>query len=127
VQRGWQVVFLNPGGGSFTLSARGSRKIHIGLKAGGEFTAADVSAAGTQARIVVSAKINGYIFGGITYQLDPNMKTPPVEVFLGGDSPNDCTETAHHLLECLKLPCGEVKSVCVKKVTLEIELKNRDC
>jgi hypothetical protein len=127
VQRGWQAVLLNPGGGSFTLPARGSREIHIGLKAGGEFTPADVNAAGTQAGIVVSARINGYIFGGITYRLDPNLKTPPIEVLPGGGSPKDCTETAHDLLECLKLPCGEVRSVRVKKVTIEIELKDRDC
>jgi zinc metalloprotease ZmpB len=126
-QRGWQVAFLNPGGGSFTLPARGSRKIHIVLKAGAEFTAADVMAAGKQAGIVVSAKINGYIFGGITYQLDPNLKSPPVEVLPGAGPHKGCTETAHHLLECLKLPCGEVKSVCVKKVTIDIELKNCDC
>jgi hypothetical protein len=126
-QRGWQAAFLNPGGASFTLPSRGSRKIQIGLKAGGEFSAADVVAAGKQAGIVVSAKINGYIFGGITYQLDPNLKTPPGEVPPGGGPHRGCTETAHHLLECLKLPCGDVKSVCVKKVTIDIELKNCDC
>jgi hypothetical protein len=126
-QRGWQAAFLNPGGASFTLPSRGSRKIQIGLKAGGEFSAADVVAAGKQAGIVVSAKINGYIFGGITYQLDPSLKTPPVEVPPGGGPHRGCTETAQHLLECLKLSCGDVKSVCVKKVTIDIELKNCDC
>lgn len=125
-QRGWQIVFLNPGGGSFTLPPRGSREVHIGLKAGVEFTAADVTAAGKQAGIVVNAKINGYIFGGITYELDPNLKTPPLEVLPGGPH-KGCTETAHHLLECLNLPFGEVKSVCIKKVTIDIELKNCDC
>lgn len=126
-QRGWQVVFQNPGGGTFTLPPRGSREIRIGLKAGGQFTPADVIQAGAQAAIVVSAKINGYIFGGITYQIDPNLKTPPVETPQGGGVHKGCTESAHHLLECLHLPCGEVKSVCVKKVTVEIELKNCDC
>ena len=126
-QRGWQVIFHNPGGGSFTLPPRGSRKIRIGLKAGGEFTAAEVTQAGTQAAIVISAKINGYIFGGITYELDPSLKTPPIETPQGGGVHKDCTETAHRLLECLNLPYGEVKSVCIKKVTVDIELKNCDC
>jgi hypothetical protein len=127
VQRGWQVVFLNPGGGSFTLPSRGSREISIGLKAGSDFTAAEVIAAGKQAGIVVRAKTDGYIFGGITYQLDPNLKTPPVETSPGGGPHEGCTEIAEQLLGCLRLPAGEVKSVCVKKVTVEIELKNCDC
>ena len=127
VNRGWQAVFLNPGGASFTLPPRGSREILIGLKAGGEFSPSDVVAAGTQSGIVVSAKIDGYTFGGITYQLDPNLKTPPVEIEPGGGHHKGCTETAKNLLECLKLPCGEVKSVCIKKVTVDIELKNCDC
>jgi len=126
-QRGWQAVLQNPGGGSFTLPPRGSREIQIGLKPGGEFTAADVAQAGAQAGIVVSAKINGYIFGGITYQLDPNLKTPPVETPQGGGGHKGCTESAERLLECLHLPCGDVKSVCVKKVTVDIELKSCDC
>ena len=96
-------------------------------KAGAEFTAGDVTAAGKQAGIVVSAKISGYVFGGITYELDPNLKTPPVEVLPGGGPHKGCDETAHQLLESLKLPCGEVKSVCIKKVTIDIELKNCDC
>jgi zinc metalloprotease ZmpB len=128
VKRGWKAVLLNPGGASFTLPPRGSREILIGLKAGGDFSASDVVAAGKQSGIVVSAKIDGYTFGGITYQLDPNLKTPPVEIEPGGGHPKGCTETAQGLLECLKLPCGEVKSVCIKKVTVDIELKNNcDC
>jgi hypothetical protein len=126
VKRGWQVTFTNPGGGSFTLPPRGSREIRIGLKAGGEFTAAEVAQAGPNAAIVVSAKVDGYIFGGITYQLDPTLTAPPVET-QGGGPQKGCAESAHRLLECLHLPVGQVKSVCVKKVTVDIELKDCDC
>jgi len=94
------------------LPASGSLEIAIGLKAGADFTL---------------AKIDGYIFGGIAYLLDPNLKTPPVEVPPGRGPHKGCNETAHHLLECLKPPCGEVQSVCVKKMTVEIELKSCDC
>ena len=126
-QRGWQVVFLNPGGASFTFPARGSRKIQIGLKPGGEFTASDVIAAGKHASIVVSAKTDGYVFGGITYQIDPALKTPPMETLPGSGSPRMLHERLTVYLECLHLPCGQVKSVCIKKVTIDIELKSCDC
>jgi len=35
--------------------------------------------------------------------------------------------TAHRLIEFLHLPCGELKPLCVKKVTVDIHLENRDC
>jgi hypothetical protein len=126
-RRGWKVEFLSPGGGSFTLPARGSREIQIALKAGEAFTTADVVAAGKQTGIVVYAKIHGYIFGGITFQVDPKLEKPPLEVLPHGKAHKCCTKTAHELLECLDLPCGEVKSVSIKKVTVDIELKDHDC
>ena len=126
-QRGWQVVFRNPGGATFTLPPRGSREMQISLKAGADFSAADVLAAGNLSGIVVKASINGYVFGGITYRVDPTLKTPPVEVLPSAGSSGDCNKNAAKLIECLKLPTGEIKSVCVKKVTVEIEFKDCDC
>jgi zinc metalloprotease ZmpB len=122
--RGWRVSFPTPGGASFTLPPRGNRKIQVNLIPGSDFSAADVKAAGADAGIVVSTKVNGDIIGGITYLVDPLLKEPPVEVPPGdGAKPGKvCTEAAEELLECLKLP-GEVKSVCVRKITVDIELK----
>jgi hypothetical protein len=101
--------------------------MQIGLKAGADFSAADVLAAGNLSGIVVKASINGYVFGGITYRVDPTLKTPPVEVLPSAGSSGDCNKNAAKLIECLKLPAGEIKSVCVKKVTVEIEFKDCDC
>jgi hypothetical protein len=39
----------------------------------------------------------------------------------------DCTKAAGNLLDCLGLPHGEVKNVHVKRVCLDIEMKDDDC
>jgi hypothetical protein len=125
-QRGWRVALRNPGGASFTLPARGSRKVEIGLIAGADFAAADVLAAGAQAGIVVSAKVDGYVFGGITYQVDPLLAEPAAELPQHHHS-QGCAGAAHRLLGCLQLSAGEVTSVRVKKVTVDIELDDCGC
>ncbi len=122
--RGWKIAFPSPGGATFTLPARGSRKTQIALIPGKDFSAEDVRAAGLDTSIVVSAKINGDTIGGITYAVDPAMKELPSEYPPDQDCrpARPCTEPAKELLECLHLP-GDVQSVCVRKVTLEINLK----
>jgi hypothetical protein len=131
-KRGWRVALRNPGGASFTLPARGSRKVEIGLVPGADFSPADVLAAGAPAGIVVSAKVAGYVFGGITYQVDPLLVQPATETAPGkhhgeGCGGEGCGGAAHELLECLHLPAGEVRSVRVKKVTVDIELDDCGC
>jgi len=129
--RNWQAVLRNPGGASFTLPARGTRQVDIGLIAGADFSAADVAAAGLDTGIVVSAKTGGYVFGGITYQVDPLLTEPAAEVPAGdggaGCGGERCAGAAHELLECLHLPAGEVRSVRVRKVTVDIELDDCGC
>jgi hypothetical protein len=127
VQRGWQVVFQNPGGASFTLPPRGNRRIVIALKAGADFSAVDVVAAGKDSAIVVSAKTNGYVFGGMSYHIDPNLKTPPAELPTGGGLKKDQEKSAQELVSRLNLPLGEVRSVSIRSITVDIELKNFEC
>jgi zinc metalloprotease ZmpB len=123
--RGWQAALCSPGGASFTLPPRGSRKAEIGLVAGADFSPADVQAAGEQTGIVVCAKTGGYVFGGITYQLDPQLAEPAPELPQPAPCHEGCTKAAHRLLDCLDLPVGKVRSVRVKKVSVDIEID--DC
>jgi zinc metalloprotease ZmpB len=125
--RGWRAVLRSPGGAAFTLPPRGSRRVEIGLAAGADFTPDDIQAAGDRTGIVVSAKTGGYVFGGITYRIDPLLAGPAPEVPQPGPGHKGCTGAAHRLLECLDLPCGEVRSVRVKKVTVDIELGDCGC
>ncbi len=124
-RRKWEVRFLNAGGSSFTLGPRGSRQIVLGLKRGEEFSPADVRAAGKQVAIVFHMLADGVPVGGMTYAIDPKMKTPAPEHPEDLAKP-DCTEAARRLLECLKCPAGEVKSVRVKRITVDIDLEGAD-
>jgi hypothetical protein len=121
-KRGWEAAFTNPGGAAFTLPARGSREVLLRLKPGADFTRADVPAVAMGERIVVRVLTNGIPIGGMSYAIDPGLVAPPRET---PEKPGkDCDDKAKALLDCL--PLGEVKTVRVKRITLEIELKD-DC
>jgi len=94
------------------------------LKPGADFSPSDVPASGAGASIVVRVIVNGIPVGGMTYKIDPRLKFPPPE--LPTKRHKYCIEEAKELLECLCLPVDEVKSVRIKRVTLDIELKH-DC
>jgi hypothetical protein len=121
-RRGWGATLVNPGGAAFTLAARGSREVLLKLKPGADFAPSDVPAAGKGALIVVRVLVNGIPVGGMSYAIDPHLKAPPHEIPV--KVPEQCAEEAKELLECLCLPVDEVKSVRIKRVTLDIELKN---
>jgi hypothetical protein len=79
-KRGWGAEFVSPGGATFTLPARGSREVSLTLKPGSDFSITDVQNAGKEARIIVRSLVNGIPVGGMTYIIDPNLKTPPPEL-----------------------------------------------
>jgi len=89
---------------------------------GSDFSASDVPLAGPGARIVVRLTVNGIPVGGMSYTVDPQLKAPPHEV--PTKERKHSVEEAKQLLECLCLPVDEVKSVRIKRVTLDIELRN---
>ena len=122
-RRGWDVVFDNPGRESFTLGPRASREILLRLKPGAEFSPADVPARGN--RIVVRTLLNGIPVGGMSYTIDPSLKHPPAEHPSRGEAQR-CTEEAKDLLECLDVPVDEVKSVRIRRITVDIDLRG-DC
>jgi hypothetical protein len=66
--------------------------------------------------------VNGIPVGGMSYTVDPHLKAPPHE--LPTNESKHSTEEAKQLLEFLGLPFHEVKSARIKRVTLDIELKN---
>jgi zinc metalloprotease ZmpB len=123
-QRGWEMKFSNPGGRSFTLGPRASREVFIDLQPGQDFSPEDVPA-GTQAMIEIHTLMDGQLIGGMSYAIDPKMKTPAVELPAKADKA-ECKDAAKELLDCLNLPSDEVKAVRVKRITVEIDLKD-DC
>jgi len=120
--RGWSAEFVNAGGASFTLTGRGSREVRLRLKPGSDFSSSDVQHAGVAARIIVRTLVNGVPIGGMSYAIDPHLKTPPQEL-PGTGGRRLCAEEAKDLLECLGVPVDEVKSAQIKRVTIDVDLK----
>jgi hypothetical protein len=122
-KKGWQLQFDGISDNKFTLKAGEKRKVQLRLKQGAEFTRADIVGSSDR-MITVSLLANGILMGGMSYYVDPNLKKPS-----GGKQPQgkDCDGAAQKLLDCLKISGNKkVKKICVKKVSLDIELNN-DC
>ncbi len=94
------------------------------MRPGQEFMPDDVRTANDR-HIDIIARADGRTIGGMTYPVDPQLKRPPLEhPPKGRDS---CLEEAQELLDCLEWPSGKVKSVRVKRITVDIDLKTEDC
>lgn len=122
--KGWQLQFDGISDNKFPLKAGEKRRIQLKLKKGTEFTQGDIE--GSADRMInVSLLANGILLGGMSYYVDPNLKRPS-----GGKQPSgkDCDGAAQKLLDCLKISGGKkVKKVCVKRVSLDVELDNDCC
>jgi hypothetical protein len=122
--KGWMLQFDGIATNKFTLKAGEKRKVRLKLKKGLEFTKADIEG-GADRMINVSLLGNGVLLGGMSYYVDPDLKKPS-----GGQQPGgkDCDGAAQKLLDCLKVSGDKkVKKVCVKKVSVDIELDNDCC
>lgn len=121
--KGWKLKFEGLPTNKFSLKAGEKRKVQLALQAGADFTQADIVGAADR-MISVDLLGNGILLGGMSYYVDPNLKTTS-----GGKSPGGkhCDGAAQKLLDCLNVGGGKkVKKVCVKKVSIDIELDN-DC
>lgn len=121
--KGWQLQFDGISDNKFSLKAGEKRQIQLKLKKGAEFTKADIE--GTADRMInVELLANGILLGGMSYYVDPDLKKPSG----GKQTPGkDCDGAAQKLLDCLSISGDQrVKKVCVKKVSVDIELAN-DC
>lgn len=120
---GWQMRFEGLGNdNSFMLAAGERRKLVIDLVPGAAFTPDDVRA-DIQRDISVEVLAADMPLGGMIYRLDPDKSaTLPPKPGAG----SDCNDKAAALLDCLKLGGAKVQKVCVKKVSLDIQLDN-DC
>ena len=117
--------FHNPGGTNFTLGPRANREIVLSLESGEDFSQSDVERAGEDAVFEFEVTVGDFPVGGMSYIIDPKLKEPALELPPRDKEP-DCTDAAEDLLECLNLPTDEVKSVRVRRITVDIDLKD-DC
>ena len=121
IAAGWKLKFEGIDDNKFELKPGAKRKIVIDLIPGNNFTADQVRNT-VDRDIMVTLYANNVLLGGMTYRLDPDKKEPGYIPGVKGK----CKDKAQDLLKCLNLGDGKVKNVCVKKVSLDIELNN-DC
>jgi hypothetical protein len=106
--KGWRLQFADLDDNKFRLKA---------------FTADEIESAADR-NISVYLYGNDILLGGMTYQLDPDLKEPSGGKVQPGV---ECQDAAQNLLECLKLSGDrDVKKVRVKKVSIDIELNDKD-
>lgn len=122
--KGWQIGFVGLPTQKFQLKPGEKRRIELSVTPGSAFTPDDIRNAPDRA-IRVTLLGNGMILGGLTYQIDPNLMGP------SGGKPKpgaECQKAADKLLDCLNISGSrKVKKICVKKVTLDVELDNDCC
>ncbi len=123
VSKKWSISFPGIHNNEFHLRPNEKKELIYNLKVGEDFTKAEVEANANK-DITVSLFADGALIGGMTYYLDANMKAP---INAGDPCGTKCNSKAEELLRCLKLSNQEIKSVKVKKISLDIEMKNGDC
>lgn len=122
---GYDLRATQPGGRLFTLGPRDSREVVLALDEGEEFGPEDVRAADSRT-IEVRTLIDDLPLGGMSYEIDPDLETPPRERPDGPDGDGECEQIAGRLLDCLDMP-DDVKSVDVTRVSLDLVLEDDDC
>ena len=121
---GWKLEFSNPGGSKFRLGPLSSREVVMTLVPGGDFSPQEVGRP-SEATIRVRTKLNGLAIGGMSYALDPSLKSPPRE-FPSRRKRRAGKEAAEALLEALDLSDVEVREVHITRVTIDIDLEVED-
>ncbi|MDJ0716814.1 MAG: hypothetical protein QNJ54_21795 [Prochloraceae cyanobacterium] len=112
--KGWKLSFGGLGETPFALRPGRQKEIDLVLEPGEDFSASEVEASGDK-DIVVFALADDNFVGGITYRLDPT---------LGGGETATVLESlgsTRDLLKNLTASAGNVKSVKVRRVILDIE------
>jgi zinc metalloprotease ZmpB len=123
VEKGWDLD-LGASARPFRLRPGAKRHVRLKLVRGADFTPEEIRAA-ADLDIDVDLYGNDMPLGGMTYRIDPNLKA-----HTGGERPSSrCTDAARDLLDCLDVSScgGDVKSVRVKRVSLDIDLGGADC
>jgi zinc metalloprotease ZmpB len=93
----------------------------IRLVPGQDFTPADVAAAKDKT-IQLWGYAGGILVGGMSYQVDPNLKSPKGD----GGHHHECGSIGEELLKCVDVAGKKVRRVRVRKVNVDIEIDD-DC
>ena len=119
---GWKLRFVSAGGATFSLKPGIRKEIYLDIKEGKEFTREMVLQSGVDNIITVTATADGIVIGGMSYQVDPNMKRSNVDN--RGPAPAPC-DIAMDLLKCVR--SEKARKVRIRKITVDIEFDEKDC
>ncbi len=129
IKKGWKLQFIGMASDRMTLAPFEEREVMFELVPGQDFKPEELN--GTQ-ELTITMLANELPVGGMTYAIDPKMVRPATEITEDGkdDPTRECSKgSAHKLLKCLDLDIDSdrIKKVCIKKITLDIELENDCC
>ena len=111
----------------FQLKPRETKELVFDLKIGKDFTKAEVQKSNNNT-ILISVYADGTLIGGMSYYLDADLKIPINEVIKKQDTDcAKCSDNAKDLLKCLNITNQDVKKVIVKKISIDIEMNDKDC
>jgi len=117
--KGWSLKFADLDDNKFRLKVGEKQNVRLNLSKGNEFTADEIKNAEDRS-IRVYLYGNNMPLGGMTYQIDPDLKEPS-----GGKRLSEIEHTgaAQKLLDSLKISAEKkVKNVRVKNISVDIEL-----
>lgn len=124
-QRGWRISLRDFPENGARLKANEQRLVTFEVHAGAPFTKDDATAT-TERDIAVTATADGAIIGGMVYRIDPELDMP-FNDRTPEDKKDGCRDKARQLLDCLDLPSSKVKCVRVRKIAIDIEMKDDNC
>ncbi|MBL4708878.1 MAG: hypothetical protein JKY48_10620 [Flavobacteriales bacterium] len=128
IKKGWKLQFKNMVSDHLSLAPFEEREVMFELLAGDNFSAEELN--GTQ-EVNITLLANQLPVGGMTYAIDPKMINPAIETLKEeNNGKGKCSKiTANQLLKCLDLDIDsdKIKKVCIKKITIDIELDNDCC
>jgi hypothetical protein len=85
-ERGWGILMdQKEGTSAFELASGNARDVKLTLQPGKDFTRSDMLEVKGGVKIRAYAYADGMVIGGMTYQLDPDLKVAPIEK--KGDKP----------------------------------------
>lgn len=127
--RGWALDFINPGGSAFSLRPGESRTVVMALKAGHDFTRADVSQE-HEPTIQITGHADGILVGGMSYLLDPKLVHSPQDQPENPKSQHatdPCSKNASELLRCIESQHHVVRKVVMRKINVDIDFEDDCC
>ena len=128
-ERGWRLDFISPGAGSFRMKAGAIKEIQFVMSGGQAIERSNLPSADAERTILITGEADGIPLGGMTYVLDPDYAPPtPQHPSCPQPPPAEnapCAEDASQLLKCLRLEGAEVKSVDVRRISIDIAFKGK--